>query len=110
MPQRMGIIRTLNNVRICRVTPPPLLRQSSAYSGSPQILDTYTSVIAPILPHLAEEIHQFRLGNNDSPTSVFRLGWRDVVRAGLFSYPLSLYVVDVDFRTIPCETHLLSQT
>lgn len=36
-------------------------------------------IMAPILPHLAEEIHDIRRVGGDSVTSVFERGWSNVV-------------------------------
>jgi isoleucyl-tRNA synthetase len=46
-------------------------------------LTTMTRVIAPILPHLAEEIHEFRAGETLSPPSVFMSPWTRLVRLAL---------------------------
>lgn len=43
-----------------------------------QTLSTMTRTLAPILPHLAEEIHQCRSGDDNS-TSVFMTSWIPLV-------------------------------
>ncbi|TFK71865.1 isoleucyl-tRNA synthetase [Pluteus cervinus] len=40
------------------------------------ILKTMTSIIAPVLPHLAEEIHATRYPNDSAPPSVFMTPWK----------------------------------
>ncbi|PWN35903.1 isoleucyl-tRNA synthetase [Meira miltonrushii] len=45
-----------------------------------QVLRTIVSILAPIVPHMAEEIHQFYIGeeNTDQNESVFKVGWQSV--------------------------------
>ena len=51
-----------------------------------QVLQTMTNILAPILPHLAEDIHWYRGGATSDPTpeqaacmpSFFQLGWHTV--------------------------------
>lgn len=47
-----------------------------------KVLDTYTCILAPIAPHLAEEITHFATGSLTDPTldevnsgSIFEKGW-----------------------------------
>lgn len=63
-------------------------RRQAVLATLDQILRTCTTLMAPIAPHLAEEVHQYRLtdaeASNDDDTSngsVFQLGWQTVVSA-----------------------------
>lgn len=71
--------------------------KDALYAGGPQrgptlavldrTLDTLTSILAPILPHLAEEIYWYRQGHSRDPSSeapaasFFQKGWADVEAA-----------------------------
>lgn len=44
-----------------------------------QILQTVTHVMAPVVPHLAEEIHQTRFPEGSSVSSVFTEQWIPLV-------------------------------
>ena len=59
-------------------------KRVAALSTMSQILRTTTSILAPIAPHLAEEIHHFRQLDSDPEvgdqhTSVFAEGWHSPV-------------------------------
>lgn len=59
-------------------------RRDAVVSVVDAILGTTTSIIAPVLPHLAEDIHWYRGGAERDPkdpsevTSFFRTGWKRV--------------------------------
>ncbi|CAO1626474.1 unnamed protein product [Jaminaea pallidilutea] len=65
-------------------------RRRAALAVCDQILGTYTSILAPMMPHLAEEIWHYRNGASIDPPaawdeasegeeeSFFHAGWRDV--------------------------------
>ena len=87
-PQRRSVIWVMNEV--CSAPTFPTSSRTHKY----QVLHTMKMVMAPILPHLAEEIHDASQGLSGSSTenhpSVFVEGWRSVVRT-----PLEVFV---DFR------------
>ena len=80
-PQRRSIIWVMNEV--CFLPSPFPRSRIHRY----QVLHTIKLVMAPILPHLAEEIHDAFHGLTGSSAenhpSVFIEGWRSVVRTRL---------------------------
>jgi isoleucyl-tRNA synthetase len=82
------LIRQLNVVMsstFSKKSVPSLLPLSHLLTSATKILDTYLSVLAPMAPHLAEEIHHFANGGLKDPIagnvgagSVFEKGWAKV--------------------------------
>lgn len=81
--RRRDILRVLQNVSFTNHS-----EQRNCLTHWSQVLGTYTMAIAPITPHLAEEIRHFASGAEADPTeddaeapSVFHQVWKPVVRA-----------------------------
>ncbi|KAJ7579300.1 tRNA synthetases class I-domain-containing protein [Mycena floridula] len=55
---------------------PKCLERRAVVSVLDEILSTTTSILAPVLPHLAEEIHQSRHGQNTELLSFFMTPWK----------------------------------
>lgn len=55
-------------------------RRKTTVAVLDQILRTIVSILAPIMPHMAEEVHQFHQGKQEvaETESVFRNGWQSV--------------------------------
>ncbi|MCO5598791.1 hypothetical protein L7F22_052890 [Adiantum nelumboides] len=56
------------------------IRRQTTIAILDQVLRTIVSILAPIVPHLAEEIHQFHKGedNAEQTESIFKTGWQSV--------------------------------
>lgn len=83
--ERKAVVTVLEKVRLSTRT----IFQMFLTDNTRQILDTTTSILAPILPHLAEEIHQHLARDQNlhlKSKSFFEKGWKPLVR--LSSFPL----------------------
>ena len=95
-PERRSTVTVLQHVRWKPSTPLALDNIMS------QVLNTMVYIIAPVLPHLAEEIHSALLGQPNSETShrssVFSTPWVPLVLLPLFRWNSSLISMVSDTR------------